>query len=28
VHRGQITNSAVADSQNLPAETPEKILAA
>jgi len=28
VHRGQITNRAVADSQNLPAETPEKILAA
>src|SRR6185369_7132578 len=28
VHRGKITNSAVADSQNLPAETPEKILAA
>ena len=28
VHRGQLTNRAVADSQNLPAETPEKILAA
>ncbi|MCK1641540.1 alanine dehydrogenase [Bradyrhizobium sp. 157] len=28
VHRGQITNRAVADSQNLPAATPETILAA
>jgi alanine dehydrogenase len=28
VHRGQITNRAVADSQNLPAVVPEKILAA
>ena len=28
VHRGQLTNRAVADSQNLPAATPEKILAA
>ncbi len=28
VYRGQLTNRAVADSQNLPAATPEKILAA
>ena len=28
VHRGQLTNRAVADSQNLPAAAPEKILAA
>ena len=28
VHRGQITNRAVADSQNLPAAAPEKVLAA
>ena len=28
VHRGQITNRAVADSQNLPATAPEKVLAA
>ena len=27
VHRGQITNRAVADSQNLPAAAPEKIQA-
>ena len=28
VHRGQITNPAVAASQNLPAAAPEKVLAA